>query len=168
MKLSELKKNRSFMAVAVAMAVGLFAWIIEGNLIITLSPSLEHRVFVKKGRASKLKKGDYVMFRLKHDRYAKPGDRILKKVACIGGDTLKVTRDKKYYCNGVYLGRAKDRTLKGEKLDNFVYNGTIPKDRFFVMGRHKDSYDSRYFGFLSMEQVEVSAYSAFKEGRYLR
>ena len=48
--------------------------------------------------------------------------------------------------------------MKGDRLENFVYEGVIGKGLLFVTGDHKDSYDSRYFGFINREQVTAKAF----------
>ncbi|MCR4314132.1 MAG: S26 family signal peptidase [Candidatus Uhrbacteria bacterium] len=140
----------------VAVAVGLIAWSIESHLLITLTPSLSHRVYLME-RTKEVGKNDYVVFSLKGDIVAKDNDKLLKKVSCAGGDTLKIA-GKEYFCNGVSLGTAKDFSLKGNRLDNFVYEGAIGRGLLFVTGDHKDSYDSRYFGFIHKDQVTAKAY----------
>ena len=140
----------------VAVAVGLIAWSIESHLLFTLTPSLSHRVYLMR-KAKEVGKNDYVVFSLKGDRVAKDKDKLLKRVSCAEGDTLK-TVGKEYLCNGVFLGMAKDFSLKGERLKNFVYDGVMGRGLLFVTGDHKDSYDSRYFGFIHKDQVTAKAY----------
>jgi signal peptidase I/conjugal transfer pilin signal peptidase TrbI len=86
---------------------------------------------------------------------------VMKILGCNEGDVLTVDTDKMYYCNGEYLVRAKDFSLKGEPLQHFVFNGTIPKGVMFVMGQHKDSFDSRYFGFVEKNRIMAKAYPIF-------
>ena len=140
----------------IASAAGLLSWAIESHLLITLTPSLYHRVYIM-GRAREVKRDDYVVFSLKGDRFAKDDDKLLKRVSCAEGDALK-TVGKGYFCNGALLGTAKDFSLKGEKLKNFVYDGVVERGLLFVTGEHKDSYDSRYFGFIRRDQVTAKAY----------
>lgn len=78
---------------------------------------------------------------------------IAKYVKCIEGEYLKVTKDKKYFCNGEYLGFAQNKNSKGESVQNFVFNGVIPQGKFFAMGTHLMSYDSRYFGFVDKNKI---------------
>lgn len=140
----------------VAVAGGLMAWFIENHLLFTLTPSLSHRVYLM-GRAKEVGKNDYVVFSMKGDSFAKDNDKLLKKVSCAEGDTLK-TVGKEYLCNGLFLGTAKDFSLKGVRLKNFVYDGVMGRGLLFVTGDHKDSYDSRYFGFIHKDQVTAKAY----------
>jgi len=134
----------------------LSAWYVDGHLIYTATPSLSKRLFFTV-TPSNLKKGDYIVFSLTGDRFAPDNEKLLKRITCVAGDTLRVKR-RDYYCNDAYLGRAKERTLTGERLENFVYNSLIRKNSFFVMGEHKDSYDSRYYGLVSKDSVLAKAY----------
>ena len=86
---------------------------------------------------------------------------LLKRVGCIQGQTLNVNSQKEYYCDGDYLRRAKDKTLTGKVVQNFVWNGPVPAGKFFAIGDHIDSYDSRYFGFVDLSAVEAKAYPLF-------
>lgn len=156
MRFRYLLKNKLFITIMIASAAGLLSWAIESHLLITLTPSLSHRVYIM-GRVKEVKRDDYVVFSLKGDRFAKDDDKLLKRVSCAEGDALK-TVGKGYFCNGTLLGTAKDFSLKGEKLRNFVYDGVIGRGLLFVTGEHKDSYDSRYFGFISRDQVTAKAY----------
>jgi len=144
------------LTVTIVASLALTGWFIDRKLIFTCTPSLSHRLFLIRS-VSDLKKGDYVVFTLHGDRFAKSKDKLIKRIACADGDFLRVIR-KKYYCNGFFLGVAKDTTLSGEKLDNFIYGGMMEKDALFVMGEHKDSYDSRYFGLIQKNQVISKAY----------
>ena len=105
------------------------------------------------------------MFKLHNDKYAKEDDKILKEVVCTEGDMLTVTKDKRYFCNGEFITKAKDYTQRGDKLNNFVFNGVIGKGDYFVIGHHKDSYDSKYFGFINREQMLVRAQPFFAKRR---
>lgn len=91
-------------------------------------------------------KGQYVAFVFKALRNNKYGMRFVKKVACVSGETLSRSgRD--FYCNGVFLGTAKQWDKQGNPAGLFGYEGVIPEGKYFAMGEHKDSYDSRYWGF---------------------
>jgi len=78
---------------------------------------------------------------------------VTKKVACVSGQTLW-SDGLAYYCDGVQLGFAKTTTRKGEVLNPFQYNGIIPDGKLFLLGEHKDSFDSRYWGFADASLVK--------------
>ena len=86
---------------------------------------------------------------------------LLKRIGCIAGQTLTVSAAKDYFCDGRYLGRAKDRALTGEPVKNFVWGGVVPPGKFFAVGDNVNSYDSRYFGFVDRDAVVGRAYPIF-------
>ena len=133
----------------------------SGRVAVNLSPSVKPRLFFLVRHPAEIRKGDYVIFRPEHmDPYINE-KTLVKKVTCDEGDQL-IEKGKEYLCNGdVYLGRAKDFSLKGERLRNFVYNGIIPKGFCFVSGSNINSYDSRYWGFLRKSDIEARAYPVF-------
>ena len=143
--------------------------LIAGTLLpykfsVTLTPSLKHRIYWLTRNPDKVVMGDYVLFH--HKELAvkvgmKKSEEMLKIIGCNEGDQLTIDEEKKFYCNGEYLVRAKDFSLKGEPLQHFVFNGPIPKGVMFVMGQHKDSYDSRYFGFVDKSRILAKAYPIF-------
>jgi signal peptidase I/conjugal transfer pilin signal peptidase TrbI len=82
------------------------------------------------------------------------GIKVTKKVGCVAGDLLEVRKGHAYFCNHVLIGHAKDTTKDGQPLDVFMYNGRVPDGKLFAFGTHKDSYDSRYFGFVDVSRVK--------------
>jgi len=76
---------------------------ITNMLVVTVTPSVEHRVFYKSDESAR--KGDYVTFMLK-------------------------------------------------PMKSFVYDGVIPVGKAFVYGGNKDSFDSRYWGFIDLSTAQ--------------
>ena len=154
--LTELVRDRKKAAVYLAAVSALvFGLLLPERIVVAVSPSLDHRVFVLTGfTPDRIGKEDYVVFTVRSP-YIKNGkpSRLLKKVSCIAGQRLE-TRAGQYYCDGEYLGTAKRYSLKGEPVDSFVYSGTVPEGKLFVTGRHVDSFDSRYLGFIERSTVE--------------
>jgi conjugal transfer pilin signal peptidase TrbI len=152
------RKKRSIWLAAISALV--FGLLLPGRIAVAISPSLDHRIFVltKSVAPGEIRKGDYVVFTVR-SHYIKNGkpSRLLKKVSCVTGEKLE-TRTREYYCDGEYLGMAKWYSLKGEPVDPFVYSGTVPDGALFVTGRHADSFDSRYFGFIERRNVEGIAH----------
>jgi len=107
------------------------------------------KVPLKKPFNTEIKPGDYIMF--KTDRrmlpYFKPNQLFGKKVIGIPGDML-VTKGRDFYLNNRFLTRALKTDSQGNPVPVFVYKGKIPKDCYFVLGLHHDSFDSRYWGFV--------------------
>lgn len=157
----EFSNWRLWLAITVLLIAGT---LIPYKISVTLTPSLKHRVYWLIRNPDKVVRGDYVLFRHKElsaRMGMKKSEDVMKILGCNEGDLLTVDAEKKFYCNGEYLVRAKDISLKGEPLQHFVFNGTIPKGVMFVMGQHKDSYDSRYFGFVDKSRILAKAYPIF-------
>jgi len=132
--------------------------LIAKNLAFNQTPSLKHRLFyLKRGFSeAEIKKGSFVFFTLSDTKHY-AGENTIKEVVCLDGETI-TTIGKDYYCAGMYQGSAKDFTLKGEPLENFFFSGVIPQGYVFVIGHHRDSYDSRYFGFIKKNSIKAIAY----------
>ena len=135
------------------------------KISVTITPSLTKRVFWINHNPDHVGHGDYVLFAYRNETIAnvlgKRSEDMMKIIGCDEGETLTVDENKSFYCNGEYLVKAKDRSLKGVPLPQFVYNGAIPAGFMFVMGQHRDSYDSRYFGLLEKSRVRAKAYPIF-------
>lgn len=161
LRLSSLKNSKNFRLFLFFFSLILCGSLIPSRLSVSLTPSLDHRLFYldRFPNPYAIKKYDYVLFTFS-SRYINDGKPVkaIKQVACDEGKILRVTGNA-YYCNGnEYIGRAKDYSLKGERLKNFVYNGKVPESYVFVAGRHKDSFDSRYYGFIKKKDIEAIAY----------
>lgn len=137
--------------------------LIPSRFAVTLTPSTEHRVFfLKKGPSTgELQKGVYVMLDIRSE-YVDHGTprRVIKRIACTARRELNVIGHD-FYCDGREIAVAKDFSLKGKELPRFLYNGEIPSDAVFVTGQHRDSFDSRYFGFVRKTEVKAIAYPLF-------
>jgi type IV secretory pathway protease TraF len=134
------------------------AWFVHRNIAVALTPSLRYTVFYLGDRHGEgIRPGDYVVFNLDHPVIAHLKiKKAIKEAVCVSGQVLTAS-DKDYYCNGRYLGMAKEFSHQGEKMENFIYDGVVPSGSLFVMGHHKDSFDSRYFGFIKVDDVEKIA-----------
>lgn len=87
------------------------------------------------------------------NKYTKNVHYFMKKIGCRGGQYLIANDDRSFYCDNKFIGKAKESDVDGNKVDYFHYSGVIPKEQFFVIGTHPRSYDSRYYGFISKNQI---------------
>ena len=104
--------------------------------------------------------GDYVRF-LHADAITEHKSLyMLKRVGCAAGQTLDVTPEG-YLCDGKWLGVAKSHSAKGVPVTAFKWSGKVPDGYFFASAPHKDSYDSRYYGFVAESRVTAKAWPLF-------
>ena len=104
-------------------------------------------------------RGDIIVFIYPKDR----SKDFIKRVIGVGGDTIEI-KNKKIFLNG-----REYTDSHGIYSDNVIYPGSIqPRDNFgpvtvpqgelFVMGDNRDeSADSRYWGFVDLQDVEGKA-----------
>jgi len=100
-------------------------------------------------------RGDIVVFIYPEDR----SKDFIKRLIGVPGDTIEI-RNKKIFINGLPYS-----DKNGVYVDNLVIPGavqprdnfgpvTVPEGSLFVMGDNRDeSYDSRFWGFVSMKDV---------------
>lgn len=105
-------------------------------------------------------RGDLIVFRYPEGN----GRDFIKRVIAIEGDIIE-SRDKKIFINGKpinepYIQHTDDlvRPAEVEPRDNFgPYR--VPENKLFVMGDNRDqSYDSRYMGYVDIENVKGEAF----------
>ncbi|EAI4828425.1 signal peptidase I [Campylobacter lari] len=123
---------------------------------IVKSKSISEYIVIYKRDISKEKsfKDKIVYFVFPKDTpYYKKNEKFAKYVRCEEGDVL-TTSFLNYYCNGKFLGSALTTDSKNNKVENFVFNGVVPENKYFVLGTHPRSYDSRYWGFIDKELIK--------------
>lgn len=94
---------------------------------------------------------DWLRLTLTHPYLDRP-TRVVKRVACASGQHLVATG---YVdtCDGRVIARPKAETLDGRPLVPFVWDGPVPAGRAFVANPHPDSFDSRYIGFVDLDEA---------------
>lgn len=157
-------RNNDWRLFFVILAVTVIGTVVPRKVGIILTPSLSHRVYWVSRNPHRVGRGDYVFFEDAElaRKVGKPEHpNIFKLIGCDEGDTLTVDAGRRFFCNGVFLGAAKDYSLTGDKMQSFAFNGKIPLGYMFVMGEHRDSYDSRYFGLKEKSRVRARLYPIF-------
>ena len=144
---------------------------IPEHFAVSTTASLKNRIFYLSHKdAVNVKTGDYIIFSILKSKAeselpaplvkmlkAAEDKTELKRVGCSAGEFLNnIGND--YYCNKTYLGTAKNNALNGTVLDKYKFSGIVPQGSLFVVGDSKDSFDSRYFGFITVKNVEAVAY----------
>lgn len=126
---------------------------------INITDSIPQKVFlIIKGISPS--KGDFVAFRFQGSRYYKKGKTFIKIL--VGKECDRVeTIGRQVILNKLLIAIAKDKDLEGNRIEPFKYKGVIPPGKMLVLGISKDSYDSRYFGFIDKEQIIGRAIALF-------
>ena len=122
-----------------------------------ITNSLPDNFFITKAitNDTKLNIGDIISFPfVRDDRYYKKGTNFGKAISCKEGQYLYVDKNKSFYCDGKLFTTALNVDSKGNKIDAFIWDGIIPKDKFFVLGSSLNSYDSRYWGFVDRKDIK--------------
>lgn len=171
-----LKNKKKLLAIALFfLLVGGMGYYTANNLVIGLGESLDNKLFLKTN--GEIQVGDYVVIKILGDPIV--GKNLLtKKVFCKGGQTLKIVVDE-YFCEDTFIGKAVKETKDGIPIEPYnpcirqenrhfpfefytkdvfgritkVCEYQIPDGYYFVAGTHPRSYDSRYFGLVSKEEI---------------
>ena len=106
------------------------------------------------------RRGDVVVFEYPVD-FSKD---FIKRVVAVGGDVVQI-RDKHVYVNGfpwrdahAYFADGEERGHGVRPRDNYGPI-TVPPHHIFVMGDNRDrSYDSRFWGFVDLNEVKGKAF----------
>jgi len=157
----KLNSREKSLAIVVLAALLVGAWL-PGRLIISTSPSLEHRIFFLTRAKDSITTGDYLVFIHKDTRFVRKGldqdnDRLVKKVGCGPGDMLSVDSKRTFYCGRKELGAALQTDSKGRSLPVFDFTGLVPVNSYFMVGTNPRSFDSRYFGFIHADEILYKA-----------
>ena len=159
----ELALKRALLAFLLAIVAFVVASFVTKKIVIAGGGSVPYYVFLKSNKSPE--KGDYVVLKTSENDEFAQGKVMVKRVTCVGGEVLKIV-DLDYYCcktaeddfnSCVHLGKAKLYSKTGKRVFPFNPCGSnlcvveIPKGKFFVVNSHVDSYDSRYFGFVSQD-----------------
>lgn len=141
-----------------ALLVGVW---LPGRIIVATSASLDHRVFFLVP-ASTIKTGDYLVFRHPDATFVAQGlnrsnNRLIKRVGCGPGEILTSNEEGQCFCDGMLLGKALDQDSRGQMLPRFLYSGTVQAGSFFMVGSNPRSFDSKYFGFIHVDEILYKA-----------
>ncbi len=84
----------------------------------------------------------------------------MKSVRGVPGMTVTVDADRRVYLDGEPVGRAKTHARDGRPLEA-IAPGVVPDGHYFLLGRHRDSHDSRYaeIGFVPRARIVGRAVS---------
>jgi conjugal transfer pilin signal peptidase TrbI len=129
----------------------------EIGFAINMTESLPQRLFLVRFN-QKPKVGDFIVFRGPEHLKIPETLTFTKQVKGKGGDIV-TRKERNFFINDHWVGKAKTHSLKGEPLA-FGPVGVIPEGQYYVATDHKDSFDSRYqdVGWISISQCIGVAY----------
>lgn len=127
--------------------------------IINETPSMQKGLYMRVGNAQELQRGEIVglpMPKLAKDylvgKLGYPADTLLiKRVAAMPGDTV-CRKASMLTVRGQQL-QAKDQDMRGNALPNWQGCHQLSKNEVFLLGDHPGSFDSRYFGPVSRQEL---------------
>jgi conjugal transfer pilin signal peptidase TrbI len=144
-----LKKRLGLLVIFTA---SLVYWV-SARLVVVLSDSIEPVLLWKvEGQPAKR---DYVNFEFQHKLLGDKPFSMTKRVGCFAGELLERKANMHFYCAGRYLGVTKTTSVDGRPMPLFAWdNSVIPAGQVFVVGSHADSFDSRYWGFIPLNNLQ--------------
>jgi len=175
LKAQKTLKNKKKLAFFLLSNIGLIlvAYYLANTLVISTGDSIDKHVFIKTDKTPEY--GDYVIISGLNDPIVKE-TLITKKIVCQGGQILKMVVDD-YFCDGEYIGKSVRKTKEGIPVEPYnpciteekrhspfefyrkdvvntkICEYKIPDGYYFVAGSHPRSYDSRYFGLITKENI---------------
>lgn len=156
--LSVLKWSGLTLLIVLALAVAVLPRITDYRWVWVHGPSVNVMLgLMQPGIPQNMQIGDYVRMIWKGVdpngvSKLREGTAIIKKVGCLPGQHLKITMQQAD-CDGIKVGHIRHETMDGRQISPALYDGIIPPGKFFLLGEHYFSYDSRYFGLVPAEQI---------------
>jgi conjugal transfer pilin signal peptidase TrbI len=137
---------------SLALAILLIFWLTNG-LVVVLTPSIVPTLLWKlEGTPAK---DEFVNFDFQHPLLGDKPLSMTKQIGCYQGELLTRKADVHFYCAGRYLGVAKTTSVDGRQMPLFNWDGgVVPAGQVFVVGSHVDSFDSRYWGFVALDDLQ--------------
>jgi conjugal transfer pilin signal peptidase TrbI len=166
-----VSKRRAWLAISVGLACASVLFLGYGRSFVSLTydphevnclPELHMALLVHR-QPQQVARGDYLFWKASsipalsyvHEDY------VLKRVAGLPGDRLMV-RDEKVYVNDQLVAEGlEDAVLYRRSAADFERTEVIPPGRYFVVGTARLSNDSRYWGYLTHEQIVGKGYRIF-------
>ena len=155
--------RKDCIAAGITLCLLLLGLWLPDHISVSTSPSLDHRIFflMRLSDVDEIKTGDHIAFSHPDDQHiyrglSRENNLLIKKVGCSPGEVLAAGGGG-IYCQGTFLGKNLPRDGEGKPLPQFSYIGLIQRNKYFMIGRHERSFDSRYFGFIDADDFRYKA-----------
>jgi conjugal transfer pilin signal peptidase TrbI len=120
---------------------------------------LPYSVFLIELGSDQPQRGEYLAFSSRQmEPFYANGTAVVKQVAAVPGDRVTVDRAG-VSINGEHVGEllhlepGQKLWAQGRRLSDVEREEVVPRGHWWMMGTHPRSYDSRYWGFISADQV---------------
>lgn len=157
--LPPVRKTLLILLPALAAAYLSAGWIAAKFIIVNLTPSMPGHLYLKvrgqprtgdvilycpAGRTRKIL--DTIGFTMPNAQCPDGKIGLIKQIAAMPGDQVSADGIRDMEVNGKALEGSRADPLT--RLPPWKWEGTIPEGRFLLLGKTRDSFDSRYFGLL--------------------
>lgn len=153
--------RRLWIALALILPIAFGAAVAMPRIVLVMSPSID--AWAVRKAAGPIRRGDYVMFELRHPIAGPEPVSVTKLALCVPGDRLtkiempsrmsRTAMDARYFCNGHRLGTTLPFAGNGMKLEHMQWSGIVPPGMVYVGSHHPQGFDSRYFGLLPITKL---------------
>jgi conjugal transfer pilin signal peptidase TrbI len=125
------------------------------------SECLPYNLFIVDTYDKQISTGNYFTFKIKGlEPKFKDGSYFTKLAAATEGELIEVKKDKVRAANGFY-GPLDLLDKLGKEASEFERTETVPKGKIFALGTRPNSYDSRYWGYVDVEQIYGRTYAIY-------
>lgn len=161
--------HKKLFHLGLAAFVLLVIWVFYGQVIFGFSNQsvdcLYADFFIINKQVDSVKRNELAVFNFEKETVVlKPGDKVIKIVAAIPGDTVSFNENA-LYVNGERFARAKSmqRNLRilGHTIADYQNEYLLKEDEYFMVGETLESFDSRYWGPIKKSQIEGEAYAIY-------
>jgi hypothetical protein len=154
---SRLYRHRRGAGITIGVTLLMIMYFSPVHWAVAMHHSIKYNLVWWIADADAWRDAEYVMVRWRGDdpqnQGITDGMDLVKRVGCKPGGMLS-TRNAVVYCDEIFLGIALRGVVSREQtVTQFIFNGVVPGGKLFLVGDSADSYDSRYFGFVDIDQV---------------
>lgn len=111
-----------------------------------------------------INRGSIYVFQSKDLRpFFEPGTRLTKYLVGLPGDTIEIDENDEIRINGTVVGKGLSlaKTYLNREESDFRGKRVLQENEYWVMGDSENSFDSRYWGSIKIEDIVAKAYPLF-------
>jgi conjugal transfer pilin signal peptidase TrbI len=125
------------------------------------SECLPYNLFIVDTYDKNISTGNYFTFKIKGlEPKFKDGSLFTKLAAATEGEQIEVKKDRVRAANGFY-GPLDLLDKLGKEASDYERTDIVPEGKIFALGTRPNSYDSRYWGYVDVEQIYGRTYAIY-------